>query len=149
MKEYLVYTGGAISGLTYEECVGWRIYVASEMPPHIHILSPMRGKENLNDGKIINGSYEQHPLCSQKGILCRDHYDVCRAHLVLMNFLGAKKLSIGSIMEVAWAYAYRRPLITLMEEDNPHNHPMVREASNFILIDLDEAIKLTIAILTP
>jgi len=26
---------------------------------------------------------------------------------------------------------------------------MVREASNFILIDLDEAIKLTIAILTP
>ncbi|HOK20998.1 MAG TPA: hypothetical protein PLS18_02335 [Candidatus Paceibacterota bacterium] len=149
MKDYFVYTGGAISGLTYEECVGWRLYVASKMPSHIHILSPMRGKEYLKNGKIINGSYEQHPLCSQKGILCRDHYDVCRAHLVLMNFLGAKKLSIGSIMEVAWAYAYRRPLITLMEEDNPHNHPMVREASNFILIDLDEAIKLTIAILTP
>ena len=149
MEESFVYAGGGISGLTYEECVGWRKYVASKMPSYIHILSPMRGKEYLNNGKIISGSYEEHPLCSQKGILCRDHYDVRRANLVLMNFLGLQAVSIGSIVEIGWTYAYRHPLITLMEKNNVHDHPMIREISNFILTDLDEAIELIITILTP
>jgi nucleoside 2-deoxyribosyltransferase len=175
MKDFLVYLAGPISGLTYGKCTDWRqqvqeefktktIYKPSEslynsqvikekiFNPYgfIKTLSPLRGKQYLEqrsnaEGKI-NDSYEEYPLSSAKGINARDHWDCFRCDLVLVNFLGAEKVSIGTCMEIAWAFAYKKPVILCMEEDNIHNHAMIRESSSFIVHSLEAGIEVLKAI---
>lgn len=69
--------------------------------------------------------------------------------MILVNFLGAKKVSIGSVMEITWADAWRKPIIIVMEKDNVHAHAMIKEVAGFIVSDLDEAIAIAIAVLSP
>ncbi|OGZ29841.1 MAG: hypothetical protein A2931_02330 [Candidatus Niyogibacteria bacterium RIFCSPLOWO2_01_FULL_45_48] len=148
-KQFLLYLAGPITGVSYGESTDWREYVSKKLPPHIKGVSPMRGKKYLSQERKIADSYEKEPLSCQKGITCRDRMDVMRADAIIVNFLGAKKVSIGSIMEIAWADAWRKPIIIVMEMDNVHNHSMVREVSGFIVATLDEAIEIATAVLSP
>jgi nucleoside 2-deoxyribosyltransferase len=62
---------------------------------------------------------------------------------VLVNLLGAKTVSVGTVWELGVAYTLRKPVVLVMERDNPHNHPMSRiTAGGRIVADLDEAITL-------
>jgi hypothetical protein len=149
MKEFLLYCAGPITGISYGESVDWREYVSKKLPKYIKAISPMRGKKYLAGEKKVKDSYEEHPLSSQKGITCRDRMDVMRCDMILVNFLGANKVSIGSVMEITWADAYRKPIVIVMEKDNIHSHAMIREVSGFIVSTLDEAIKIVIAVLSP
>jgi nucleoside 2-deoxyribosyltransferase len=149
MKEFLLYCAGPITGVSYGESTDWREYVASKLPPHIKAVSPMRGKKYLANENNIKDSYEEYPLSSQKGITCRDRMDVMRCDMILVNFLGANKVSIGSVMEIGWADAWRKPIIVVMEKDNVHSHAMIREVAGYIVSNLDEAIKIVIAVLSP
>jgi hypothetical protein len=73
--------------------------------------------------------------------------------LTLMNLLPAEptgKISIGSMIEMGWADAFRVPLVVIMSpETNPHWHGMVRGISPYIVGTLKEGIALTKAILLP
>ena len=147
--EFLLYCAGPITGLSYGESTDWRGYVASKLPAHIKAVSPMRGKKYLADEKNIKDSYEEYPLSCQKGITCRDRMDVMHCDMILVNFLGANNVSIGSVMEVAWSDAWRKPIIVVMEKDSVHSHAMLREVSGFIVSDLDEAIKIATVVFSP
>ena len=149
MKEFLLYCAGPITGISYEESTDWREYVAKKLPKYIHAVSPMRGKKYLTNDKVIKDSYEEHALSSQKGITCRDRMDVMRCDAILVNFLGAAKVSIGSVLEIAWADAWRKPIIIVMEKENIHNHAMIREMAGFITDTLDNAIIIATAVLSP
>jgi len=109
----------------------------------------MRGKHYLAQEKSIADSYEETPLSCQKGITCRDRMDVMRCDMLFVNFLGAQRVSIGSVMEIAWADAWRKPIIIAMEKDNVHSHAILRETAGFIVPTLDEAIAVAIAVLSP
>lgn len=148
-KEFLLYLAGPITGVSYSESTHWREYVANNLPPNITAVSPMRGKDYLASEENIKSSYEQHLLSSQKGLFTRDRFDVGRCDAILFNFLGSEDVSIGSIMEIGWADIFGKPIILVMENDNVHNHPMVREAAGYIVSTLDEAIKIAIAVLSP
>jgi nucleoside 2-deoxyribosyltransferase len=149
MKEYLLYCAGPIKGLSYEQAVSWRNYIAQKLPSYIRVVSPMRGKDYLKNEKRIIGSYEKYPLSSKKGITCRDRNDVMRCDMMLLNFLGAREVSIGSVIEIGWADAFRKPIILAMEKDNIHCHPMIEEVAGFIVPTLDEAIEIIVSVLSP
>ncbi|MDQ5949396.1 MAG: hypothetical protein QG589_522 [Patescibacteria group bacterium] len=149
MKEFLLYCAGPILGTSYKECTSWREYVANQLPLHITAVSPMRGKKYLENEKSISHSYEEYPLSSKKGITCRDRMDVMRCDMIIVNFLGTKKVSIGTVMEIAWADAWRKPIIVVMEKDNIHQHTILQEVTGFIVSDLDEAIKIVVSVLSP
>jgi nucleoside 2-deoxyribosyltransferase len=148
MKEFLVYCAGPISGLTYGESVDWRKQVADAFPSHIKAVSPMRGKDFLAKEQSLVDNYE-HPLASQKGITCRDRMDVMRCDLLLVNLLGAPKVSIGTVMEIAWADMLRKPIVLVMDKGNLHDHSMIREVSGFIVPDLEMGIQTAITVLSP
>ncbi|MFH0814945.1 MAG: nucleoside 2-deoxyribosyltransferase [Candidatus Falkowbacteria bacterium] len=148
MKDTLLYLAGPIDGCSFGECTDWRKCVARRLPQHIHALSPMRGKDFLAAQTMIHGEHADNPLCRQPGIVCRDRFDVMRADAVLFNFLGAKKVSIGTCIEVGWADAYRKPIIVAIEKDNVHQHMIVRGVAGFVVDNLDEAITLAIAVLS-
>jgi len=146
--EYLLYLAGPIKGTSYEEATTWRSHVAQKLPDCIKPLSPMRFKLQLRHEKAIMGGYDD-PLCSSPGFTCRDRFDVSRSDVILMNLLGAKNVSIGSMVELGWADFLRKPVIVVMEEDNIHNHGMVRQIASYFLPTLDEAIEVAIGILLP
>ena len=150
--EFLIYTAGPITGLTYIGATDWREYVESRMPDHILTMSPMRGKQRLELEKeeVIKDSYENNPLTSEKGISARDFNDVQRADLLLVNFLGAERPSLGTAMEIAWAKVLNIPIVMVIDkEGNPHDHAMIRNACGFIVHDLDHAIDIVITVLSP
>lgn len=149
MREWYVYLAGPITGLSYNGCVGWREYVMSKFPPHIVGISPLRSKEYLMHEHVVKDYYDEHILSTGKAIRHRDHMDVHRCDLVFANFLGAKNPSIGSIMEIAWGDAYKKPVLIAMEPDNVHQHAMLRDVAGWIVPDLDEAIRIAVAIVSP
>ena len=137
-----VYLAGPISGLTHEECVGWRKYADDKLAPHgIVCFSPMRGKEYLKGHGVLEQSYPRYALSTDRGIMSRDHNDVIEANALLVNLLGVKRVTVGTVMELAWAWDRHIPTVVVMEEaDNPHDHPMVREAIGWRVKTLDEGI---------
>ncbi|MDX1607598.1 MAG: nucleoside 2-deoxyribosyltransferase [Candidatus Spechtbacterales bacterium] len=147
----LVYLAGPITGLGIDDATDWRNNAIEKLAKHnIDGLSPIRGKKYLLLEKTdIKDSYEDEVLGSQKGITTRDHFDVMRSDMILVNFTEAEKVSIGSVMEIAWAHAYRKPIVLAMQGGNPHDHAMVREVSGFTLSTLEEALEVIVAILSP
>lgn len=152
----LVYLAGPITGLTFGECTDWRQYAVAELAKEgITGLSPMRGKEYLEaiskdipltaDGdkyKIIS------PLSTNRGIIARDRWDATRCDILLVNMLDAKMVSIGTVMEIAWADAVRTPIVLVSDEDDIHwKHGMIKEAVGFHVSTLEAGLDLVKAIL--
>jgi hypothetical protein len=82
-----------------------------------------------------------------------------RADVLLVNLLGAERVSIGTVMEIAWADAVRVPVVLVMEpsaeentglvpsKGNVHEHAMIRECVGFRVQTLDEGLNVVKAIL--
>lgn len=146
-----VYLAGPITGLSYGGCTDWREYAKKQLAD-VGILgvSPMRAKENLRAyGELIGDEYFDEVLSCAKGITTRDRWDTTTCELVLVNFLGAPRVSIGTVMEIGWADLSRTPIIVVMEpEGNVHDHAMIREAVGFRVETLAEGLSVAKAILT-
>lgn len=142
-KKQMLYLAGPITGLSYGGTTTWRGEVAKELGDALECLSPMRGKDYLLQETTVPDSYEDKILSSQRAIFCRDMWDCMRCDIVLVNLLGATHVSIGTVMEIAWATSQKKPIILVMEEaGNIHEHAMLREACAFRVTNLDAAITL-------
>lgn len=140
-----VYLAGQITGLSYAESIGWREQMV-EILPDFDFLSPMRAKEYLEAEDILVESYEgknelKNILSGRKGINARDHWDCSRCDIIFANLMEMDRVSVGTTMEVAWGFAYRKPVIICMEDDNPHQHPMILESATHICPDLETGIQ--------
>lgn len=150
MRTFKVYLAGPIAGQTYDQSEDWRNFVAGALPKEIVPYSPLRGKEFLREAGVLGkGSYDENPLSTSKGVLTRDRNDVQSSDCVLINVLDAKKVSIGTIMEMAYADAYRVPVVLVMEPGNPHEHVMFDEAATYRTDSLHDAIDLVTYLLLP
>lgn len=178
MSRPRVYLAGPITGLSYGGATDWRIKAMNTLEVWgIDALSPMRAKTYLKDEKSIDGSadaYQRvHAISTPKGICTRDRNDTMRVDAVLMNLLGAEKVSIGSMIEIGWADAARVPLVVVMEPDreetvpvvvgpgfephrfetrkivNPHSHTMVNHLAGYIVPTLNEGLDIVKALLLP
>ncbi len=142
-----VYLAGPISGYSYKEVNDWREYVKEHLDDvGISAYSPMRGKVYLSKEEEIQDSYSNHTMSSIDAINIRDYNDVKTSDAILVNFLDSKKVSIGTVMEIAWARAFQIPVVIVMEKDNLHKHGML--TYNTILADtLDEGMRAIIQII--
>lgn len=147
---FLVYLAGPITGLTYCGATSWRDYVIDNLPEHLVGMSPLRAKSYLKDEQQIEGSYDETILSSQRGLFARDFFDCNRCDALFVNLRFTEVVSIGTVMEIAWAYQNRIPVVLVMgEEDEIHNHPMIREACPFVVGNIDEGIHTLAALLLP
>lgn len=138
-----VYLSGPIRGLSYSKTTSWREEFVEGLADDIIALSPMRGKDYLSGESVVLDSYEVVPLSSQRGIVTRDRNDVTRCDVLVGYLAGAEAISIGTIFEYAWAYLLRKPIITIVKdaswESNIHNHPFMREVTDYHVEDVDHA----------
>jgi nucleoside 2-deoxyribosyltransferase len=141
-----------MAGLTYEECaLSWREYVYNALIERgCNPYSPVRGKKFMKGvGKLGKTGFDT-PIATAKGVVGRDYRDTCTADIVFVNFIGAKDVSIGTVGEIAWAWANRVPVILVMEDEgNVHDHLFIQEMHCYRTPDLDEGIALAAMMLTP
>lgn len=148
-----VYLAGPITGLSYQGATDWRHHVRDLLDPiGIRTYSPMRAKEYLATIGCISGTGEEYRhfgcLSLPRGVMTRDRFDATRCDVLLVNLLGAERVSIGTVMEIAWADAHRTPIVCAMEQSgNPHEHMMVQEAIGFRVDSLSDAVDVIKAIL--
>ena len=136
----VVYLAGPILGKTYVESrFGWRADVSLAMLPGITVLSPMRHEGHLAEhtGLIDDDAIN---ITGSKLIFAKDVLDIRHCDIILANFLGAKKPSLGTVSEIGMAYAMGKTIVTVMEDINIHRHPFVLEPSALVLDNLDDAI---------
>lgn len=157
MTKPRVYLAGPIRGLNYNEATEWREAAYRELVGYgIDAMSPMRAKAYLKGKADVGGdklkdAYPEHPLSTMKAITTRDRKDCMRSDMVIMYLKGAKTVSIGSVLEIAWADAARVPVVLVMEKDgsNVHSHGMISEVCGFHVETLEEAIHVVKAVLLP
>lgn len=154
-----VYLAGPITGLSFDDCTDWREEMSKRFHPGILGLSPMRAKEYLRCLGIMPDCVTQQAaagnegiasaLSSERGIQTRDYFDCTGADLVLANLLGAEKVSIGTVIEIAWCYASRTPLVLVMEDEgNIHEHGMLRQCVGWRVNTLEAGVHVVNAVLS-
>lgn len=148
MDKGLVYLAGGIAGLSGKNATDWRLIATGELEWHkISTRNPMRAKQELSEQKHISHNFNDYADCGvffkSHAIMTRDFNDVKQCDALLVNLLGAIKPSLGTIMELAWAYALQKPAVVIIEESgNPHdNHPMIHEAMGFRVSTLEDGIE--------
>lgn len=150
MSKHYVYLAGPIAGLSFYACTEWRDAVAKDLDSaSIHCLTPMRGKTCLaGAGSISSGAYDL-PIVTAKGVMGRDSFDAHRATALFVNFLGAKKISVGTVMEMAWAWKLGTPIVCVIEPDNCHQHIMLNETMTYQVPTIAEGVSLMKTLLEP
>lgn len=139
-----IYLAGPISGLSYKEATNWRDYVTPKLTDVFHVLTPLRGKEYLRDETALAAQgYSKKPLSTAKAITNRDRNDVKNSAVVLMNLLGAKIVSIGTMIELAWADRFEVPVVLVMEPEERPSVPFFWRSWLAALIDGEGNVRVT------
>ncbi len=139
-----IYLAGPITGTTFDDSSRWRHEVSKSLDgTTIKTLSPLRGKEYLKKEGILHSGTYDGTLTSAKGIMRRDFFDCTRSSVVIVNLLGSKKVSIGTVMELAWCYQKSIPTVVIMEPGNLHNHIMLNDSMTYQVNSLEKAIEVT------
>ena len=126
-----VYLAGPITGLSYESATGWRRKVADALPMH-EVLDPMRGKEDLAGASLLAAG-----LCTTE-MAQRDLADIDRCDVVLVNFQGARQMSVGTVAEIGYAFGRSKKVMVVF--DDLHAHPFLMAMVRWTPWSLEEAI---------
>jgi len=151
MVHKTVYLAGPIDGLSYAEGIEWRQHAQKDLAVHgIKGMSPQRGKGYIADFAEIAGEMDfskqegltDNPMSTSRGILARDKFDALNCSVLFVSFLGATRVSTGTIMEIAWAYQLNKPIVVVVEDDDTlhRNHPMLRETFDYVVNNIDAGL---------
>jgi hypothetical protein len=149
MRDFLVYLAVPITGLILDESTSWRRRVIESMPEGIRCISPPRNQNYRDRGPIQDAYGEEDLFASGNAVMCRDYFDCTRADMVICNLLGAKRVSIGSVMELTWCYIPKQPVVNVMGKENIHRHAMLVRGAARIVSTVDDAIRIAYHVLLP
>jgi hypothetical protein len=126
-----VYLAGPIGGLTWDEATGWRNQAESLLIP-FETRSPLRDMDGMSlkdhcfvtDGERESNkeNYVEFPFYK---LFQRDYMDVHTCDAMLINMIGAKRQSVGTICEIAWGYRRGMPMFVAMEPGNLNENPFI------------------------
>lgn len=125
-----VYLSGPMGGCSFKEMREWRDYAVSKLNSNtLRCTDPTR-------------SFTEHaaPIETPKWVNRRDYFDCTQAQAILVNFKGMKSISIGTVMEIAWAYQKQIHVIAVVDSGGPQNHPMLKDSITHEVYTLDEGI---------
>lgn len=138
-----LYLAGPITGISYKEVMEKRNNLKKDLEPEYFVVDPMRGKESLAEDLSLSSNYSglhMDPLLGGHSIFRRDYTDLLSCDVVLGDFRGSKKISIGSVMELAWAYQKGIYVITVMEPGNMHEYAFMDEVAGVSYFFMQEAL---------
>ena len=136
-----IYLAGLIA-TDYPESLEWRERAEDKLL-HFDVLSPMRGKANLQDESGDGGITSF--TATSKDIILRDYNDVLAADILLVNLntFGCPRPLLGTIFELAWVWQLRKRCIAICDKGNylMHEHPFLKETISHYFETLEAACR--------
>jgi len=140
--QFSIYCAGPISGQGYDEVVGYYKKIVGKLSKMgFDVLYPMCGKSYLRNEIEFKAEGYEHPLSTNHAILRRDRWMIEKADVIYVNLVrGAERVSIGTVAEMGMAHALGgKHVVTVLPDDNIHNHSFVLEMSDVVFKTEDEA----------
>ncbi len=139
-----VYLAGPISGKGYDDVVNAYKEKAMILSTYgYEILCPMTGKTYLrNELEFKASGYANFPVSTNHAIFERDKWMVSNCDIILCDLSNSgDRISIGSMMELAWGSMLGKQIIVILPKENIHRHAFVLEAADIIFETDLEAYK--------
>jgi len=144
-----IYLAGPISGMSKGEVMDyWDGAKKKFTAMGYTVFNPMTGKDQFrNDNPMEkfrsagenNTGTKYNPIITDHAITHRDMWMVKIVDIVYANLYKSKQVSIGSVTEIAWAKAFGKNVIVVMEEGNIHNHAFIKENATAVFETPEEA----------
>ncbi len=138
----VVYLGGRIANLTYEEATAARNEIKQKLAAlGWDTLDPMRGKEILSSLSTMDEKKATELLgVTSTAIRQRDEDDVHRADVLLV--LSGNTPSWGTAFEWEMAYGMKKPIVVICGKDSPtRDHPWCKIMTSYFAETSDEAVE--------
>jgi nucleoside 2-deoxyribosyltransferase len=137
-----VYLAGAITGHSFKEANAWRTlptFTNKLVKNGWHPLSPLEGLDHLKDEKALDAYCEG----VDPGLVVSKDLDMIDlADAVIANLRIEGPPSIGTMFELGYAYAHRKPIIVIRDDvESVYDHPFIDGTASQIVFHLDGAIE--------
>jgi nucleoside 2-deoxyribosyltransferase len=146
-----VYLAGPVCGCDKGEANDWRNYVRRQIAPaSIQGISPLRC-EPLRGARYEIGYDTDPKFGTARAIAAKNFFDVQHTDMTLAylpRFIVERRPSFGTIGELAWAFALRKPTILVSDTPAMIEHPVIQACAGWVLATLDEGIEVILGILT-
>jgi nucleoside 2-deoxyribosyltransferase len=136
-----IYLAGPISGKGYDEVVS-HYKQKSELLVGwgYEVLCPMTGKSYLRNGIELRAEGYGFPVSTNHAIFERDKWMVGNSDIVFADlYTSGDRVSIGTMMEMAWAALLGKHCIAVIPEGNIHRHAFALEAADIVFETEQEA----------
>lgn len=135
-----IYLAGPITGKSFEEVINrYQEKTMLLVDFGYEVLSPMTAKGGLKGVTAFTSTGYSGPVANDHAIFRRDHWMVSQADVVLADLSNASQVSIGTMMEMAWASHLGKHVVLVMPHGNVHEHAFVKEATDVRFGDIEEA----------
>jgi nucleoside 2-deoxyribosyltransferase len=138
MKIYLAHP---ISFSSFDFVMDYFNRAKQALEPMYDVYYPMIAKGYFKDEKGFKASGYKHVVSCDHAIIERDYWMVSMSDVVFVDLSESEKVSIGCMMELAWAYQLRKHTIVVFPIGNIHAHSFVREAADILFDNYDGAIE--------
>lgn len=136
-----IYIAGSISGKDVSEVFIYFMEYRKLLKSWGYtVLNPMTAKGHLRTEKIFKAKDYRHPISTNRAIIGRDRWMVGQADIVFVDLADAEHVSIGSVMEIAWAYELRKHIVVVIPENNIHQHGMLLQAADIVFEKTEDAL---------
>ena len=144
-----VYLAGPIAGCDRGEANDWRSHVSYQLRQHnIQGISPLRCEPLVGDRYSVG--YDDPRFGTARAIASKNFLDVQMCDITLCYLpkeLNERRLSVGTILELGWAHALRKPTILVSDYPFLTEHPVVQANAGWILPSLDDAVEVITGVL--
>ncbi len=135
-----IYLAGPITGKSFDEVMSrYKEKTAILVDFGYEVLSPMTAKGGLKGVSAFVSTGYSGPVANDHSIFERDQWMVSQADVVLADLSNATAISIGTMMELAWASYLGKHTVLVMGANNPHDHAFVKQAADVRLDDMEDA----------
>jgi nucleoside 2-deoxyribosyltransferase len=139
-----IYIGGRISGLSYDEVANYFNTTKKELQDAgYYVYSPMTAKNAIRTEVKLRSEGYGNPESTNHAIFERDKWAVQQADIFYLNLTACEKdkwVSIGGMMELAWASMLGKHTVVSMSKENIHQHVFVLEAADTVYETHEEAM---------
>ena len=144
-----VYLAGSIAGCNKGEANDWRRLMIDRLSDHnIKGISPLRCEPLI--GERYGMGSDDPRFGDARAIASKNFMDVQSCDMTLCYMpreLNVRRLSVGTLIELAWAHAIRKPTILVTDYEFLIEHPVVQANASWILPTLTDAREVIIGVL--
>lgn len=134
-----VYLAGPILGMTPEAAYAWRYETSDSLrEAGYNVFIPKPTGCKVEDGVYVEDLEEG---ANVEDIFYEDYGELLTCGSVLANFLGAERVSIGTLIELTLAYELGKEVLVVTDLGNVNNHPFMSLLADYIFMSTSDAIK--------